>query len=140
VTLPPLILDTGVLVELARGDLNLMQMVARWDEQGQPMVMSVVAVAAAARDAGSKDSTDLLLGIATMDQITVAGLREPEHGIILASVLGRTDLDWGDAHVAALADTSVCPILTLDGSRWAAAIRAFDDPPHVIEISDPPAE
>jgi hypothetical protein len=138
VTLPPLILDTGVLAELARGDLNLMEMVARWDEQGQPMVMSVVAVAAAARDSGSKDSTDLLLGIATMDQITVAGLREPEHGIILASVLGRTGLDWGDAHVAALADTSVCPVLTLDSAHWTAAVRAFEEPLHVIEISDPP--
>lgn len=137
-TLPPLILDTGVLVELARGDLNLMEMVARWDEQGQPMVMSVVAVASAARDSGSKDATDLLLGIATMDQITVAGLREPEHGITLAAVLNRTDLDWGDAHVAALADTSVCPILTLDGSHWAPTIRAFEEPLHVIEISEPP--
>jgi predicted nucleic acid-binding protein len=140
VTLPPLILDTGILVELARGDLNLMEMVARWDAQGQSMVMSVVAVAAASRASGSKDSTDLLLGIATMDQITVAGLREPEHGITLASVLGRTDLDWGDAHIAALADTALCSILTLDGSHWAAAIRAFDEPLHVIEISDPPAE
>ncbi|GAA4976711.1 putative nucleic acid-binding protein [Nonomuraea thailandensis] len=137
-TLPPLILDTGVLIELARGDLNLMEMVARWDEQGQPMVMSVVAVAAAARNSGSKDSADLLLGIATMGQITVAGLGEPEHGIILATVLGRTDLDWGDAHVAALADTSMCPILTLDSSSWTAAIRAFEEPLHVIEISDPP--
>ncbi|NJP98890.1 hypothetical protein HCN51_57350 [Nonomuraea sp. FMUSA5-5] len=137
-TLPPLILDTGVLVELARGDLNLMEMMARWDEQGQPMVMSVVAVAAAARDSGSKDATDLLLGIATMEQITVAGLREPEHGIALGSVLARTGLDWGDAHVAVLADTSVCPILTLDGSHWAPAVRGFDEPLHVIEIAEPP--
>ncbi|WP_220448431.1 hypothetical protein [Nonomuraea diastatica] len=136
--MPPLILDTGVLVELARGDLNLMEMVARWDEQGQAMVMSVVAVASAARDSGSKDAADLLLGIATMDQITVAGLREPEHGIMLASVLNRTGLDWGDAHVAALADTSVCPILTLEGPHWAAAIRAFEEPLHIIQISDPP--
>ncbi|MEV4113416.1 hypothetical protein [Nonomuraea sp. NPDC049695] len=139
-TLPPLILDTGVLAELARGDLNLMEMVARWDEQGQPMVVSVVAIASAARDSGSKDATDLLLGIATMERITVAGLREPEHGITLASVLGRTGLDWGDAHVAALADASVCPILTLDGSHWTQAARAFDEPLHVIEISDPPGQ
>ncbi|MCF6476940.1 hypothetical protein FAF44_52845, partial [Nonomuraea sp. MG754425] len=132
-TLPPLILDTGVLVELARGDLNLMEMVTRWDEQGQPMVMSVRAVATAARNADSRDVTDLLLGIATMDQITVAGLRETEHGIALASMLERTDLDWGDAHVAALADTSVCPILTLECSHWTtrtAAVRAFDEPLH----------
>lgn len=137
-TLPPLILDTGFLTELARGDLNLMEMVARWDEQGQPMVMSVVAVAAAARDAGSKDAVDLLLGIATMDHIAVAGLREPEHGITLASVLSRTDLDWGNAHVAALADTSVCPVLTLAGEDWTAAARVFDEPLQVIEIADPP--
>ncbi|MET8991448.1 hypothetical protein ABZW49_38860 [Nonomuraea wenchangensis] len=36
------------------------EMIARWDEQGRPVVMSV-AVAAAARDSGAKDATDLLL-------------------------------------------------------------------------------
>ncbi|SDH56067.1 hypothetical protein SAMN05421505_11824 [Sinosporangium album] len=137
-TLPPLILDTGILTELGRGDLNLMEMIARWDEQGQPMVISAVAIAAASRDYGSKDSADLLLGITTMDQITVAGLREAEHGVVLASALNQTGLDWGDAHVAALADTSVCPILTLDGSQWTQAARAFDEPLHIIEIADPP--
>lgn len=37
------------------------EMIARWDEQGRPMVTSVVAVAAAARDSGAKDATGLLL-------------------------------------------------------------------------------
>ncbi|MFG1616049.1 hypothetical protein ACGFI3_25075 [Nonomuraea wenchangensis] len=73
-----------------------------------------------------------------MDQLTVAGLREPDHGVILASVLNRTHLDWGDAHVAVLADTAVCPVLTLEGAHWAPAVRAFDEPLHVIEISDLP--
>ncbi|MED7931756.1 hypothetical protein SMD20_46580 [Nonomuraea sp. LP-02] len=39
----------------------MLEMIARWDEQGRPVVMSVVAVAAAARDSGAKDATDLLL-------------------------------------------------------------------------------
>ncbi|MEU8201437.1 hypothetical protein [Streptosporangium sp. NPDC049046] len=136
-TLPPLILDTEILIELARGDNALLEMVARFDAEGQPMVMSVLAMTGASLDSASKDAADLLLGIATMQQITVAGPREPEHGIAVASVINRTGLDWGDAHVAALADSSVCPILTLNKSHWREAARAFDDPLHIIEIADP---
>jgi hypothetical protein len=136
--LPPLILDTGVLTELARGDSELLEMVAQFDAEGQPMVMSVLAIAGASLDCGgAKDTTDLLLGIATMRQITVAGAREPEHGTALASVLQRTDLEWGDAHVAAIADASVCPVLTLSGSHWDKAAHAFDEPLHIIEIANP---
>ncbi|SPL88165.1 unnamed protein product [[Actinomadura] parvosata subsp. kistnae] len=49
-----------------------------------------------------------------MEQLTIAGLRGPEHGTTLASVLGRCGLDRGDAHMAAPADASVCPIVTLE--------------------------
>lgn len=138
-TLPPLILDTGILIELARGDSNLMEMVARFDAEGQPMVLSVLALSAASVDAGSKDSADLLLGIATMQQITVAGLREPDHGVALASAITCTGLDWGDAHVAAIADASVCPVLTLNKHHWEQAAHCFDHPLHIIEIADPEA-
>ncbi|MFC5815617.1 hypothetical protein [Nonomuraea harbinensis] len=138
-TLPPLILDTGILIELARGDSNLMEMVARFDAEGQPMVLSVLAVSGASVDSGSKDAADLLLGIATMQQITVAGLREPDHGIALASAITRTGLDWGDAHVAAIADASVCPVLTLDKNHWERAVHAFEQSLHVIEIAGPGA-
>ncbi|WP_188191003.1 hypothetical protein [Nonomuraea sp. SYSU D8015] len=115
-----------------------MEMVARFDAEGQPMVMSVLAIAGASLDCdGAKDATDLLLGIATMEQITVAGAREPEHGTVLASVLDRRELGWGDAHVAAIADASVCPVLTLSRSHWEKAAQAFDEPLHIIQIANP---
>ncbi|GAA3161784.1 hypothetical protein GCM10010466_60930 [Planomonospora alba] len=136
-TLPPLILDTGVLIELARGDADVMTMIARFDDRQQPMVMSVLAITGASLDSGSKDATDLLLGVATMEQITIAGLHEPDHGTTLASVINRTGLAPWDAHVAALADVSVCPVLTLDMTHWQQAARAFDEPLHIIEITDP---
>ncbi|MEQ4718858.1 hypothetical protein [Nonomuraea sp. B19D2] len=135
--MPPLILDTGFLAELARGDSDLMEMVARFDAEGQSMVMSVLAITGASLDCGTKEATDLLLGIATLPQITVAGAREPEHGTTLASVINRTGLDWGDAHVAAIADASVCPVLTLNKLHWDKATHAFDEPLHIVEIANP---
>ncbi|MET8862000.1 hypothetical protein ABZW11_03495 [Nonomuraea sp. NPDC004580] len=54
-------------------------------------------------------------------------------------MLDRSGLGWGDAHVAMLADTTDCLVLTLDGSHWAAAAHALDEPLHVIEISEPRA-
>ncbi|GGS86412.1 hypothetical protein GCM10010156_51180 [Planobispora rosea] len=135
--LPPLILDTGVLVELARGDTDVMEMIARFDAERQSMVMSVLAITGASLDSGSKDAADLLLGIATMEHITVAGPHEPEHGIALASAIACTGLDPWDAHVAALADASICPVLTLDRSHWEQAAQAFEEPLHIVEIADP---
>ncbi|MBG0833362.1 hypothetical protein HS041_37300 [Planomonospora sp. ID67723] len=136
-TLPPLILDTGILIELARGDLDTMEMVARFDSENQPMVMSVLSITGASLDSRSKDAGDLLLGITTLDQITVAGPHEPDHGVALATAINRTGLDPWDAHVAALANASICPVLTLDKLRWEQAARAFDEPLHIIEIADP---
>ncbi|GAB3154129.1 hypothetical protein [Microbispora hainanensis] len=48
-----------------------------------------------------------------------------------------TGLDIHDAHAAAIADVSVCPILTLRGGKWQRPSRALDNPLHVIEIADP---
>ncbi|WP_214103926.1 hypothetical protein [Acrocarpospora catenulata] len=138
-TLPPLILDTGMLSELARGDLDLMELVARLDEQGQPMVVSTLAVTGATLFAG-KVNADLLLGICTMDSVTVAGTTTPEHGLALAEAINRTGLEPWDAHVAALADASICPVFTLDRARWEHPARAFDDPLYIIEITEPPGD
>ncbi len=43
----------------------------------------------------------------------------------------------GDAHVAAAADVSVCPILTLDAAKWREHAGDLDEPLHIIEIADP---
>src|SRR5205823_3228316 len=54
---------------------------------------------------------------------------------------GRRDrqdrLDPWDAHVAAVADAAVCPVLTLDAARWREHAADLDEPLHVIEIADP---
>jgi hypothetical protein len=42
-----------------------------------------------------------------------------------------------DAHVAAVADATICPILTLNAAKWRAHTAALDEPPHAIEIADP---
>jgi len=55
----------------------------------------------------------------------------------LAAVIARTGLDPWDAHVAAVADASVCPILTLDAGKWRQHSGDLDEPLHIIEIADP---
>jgi len=40
-------------------------------------------------------------------------------------------------YVAAVADTVICPILTLDGEKWRQHARDLDEPLTVIEIADP---
>jgi hypothetical protein len=42
-----------------------------------------------------------------------------------------------DANVAAVADASVCPILTLDGDKWRDHAHDLEEPPHFIEIAEP---
>jgi hypothetical protein len=55
----------------------------------------------------------------------------------LAAVIARTGLDPWDAHVAAVADAAVCPILTLDAARWREHPADLDESLHFIEIADP---
>jgi hypothetical protein len=49
----------------------------------------------------------------------------------------RTGLDPWDAHVAAIADAAVCPVLTLRAVKWRQPSAALDEQLHIIEISDP---
>jgi hypothetical protein len=60
-----------------------------------------------------------------------------EQAARLAAVIARTGLDTWDAHVAAVADTSVCPVLTLNAAKWREHAGDLDEPLHVIEIADP---
>jgi predicted nucleic acid-binding protein len=75
-------------------------------------------MAAAALDTRSEDADDALRGLERLDNAEVAPLRDAEQAARLAAIIARTDLDPWDAHVAAVADASVCPILTLDAARW----------------------
>jgi hypothetical protein len=55
----------------------------------------------------------------------------------LASIVARTGLDPWDAHVAAIADVAICPILTLNPAKWQEPAVNLDEPLHIIEIADP---
>jgi hypothetical protein len=67
----------------------------------------------------------------------VAPLRDTEQATRLAAVIARTGLDPWDAHVAAVADASVCAILTLEAEKWREHARDLDEPLYFIEIAEP---
>jgi hypothetical protein len=48
-----------------------------------------------------------------------------------------TGLDGWEAHVAAVADAAVRPILTCDAVKWQAPSRALEHRLHAWEIADP---
>ena len=68
----------------------------------------------------------------------MAPLRDAEQAIRLTEVIARTGLDPWDAHVAAVADVSVCPILTLETAIWRDHEEDLDQRLYFIEVADPP--
>jgi predicted nucleic acid-binding protein len=133
----PYVLDTGVLIEIARGDLGLITLMQTYDSRDQPLVVPTLALVGASLDARSEEADDLLAGLDLLDAVTIAPLAGPEQAAALAAVISRTGLDPWNAHVAAVADASVCPILTLDRTTWEGPSRAMDDPLHFMVIADP---
>jgi predicted nucleic acid-binding protein len=55
----------------------------------------------------------------------------------LTDIAEKTGLDVCAAHVAAAADASICPILTLDADRWQRASASLLDLLYIIEIAEP---
>ena len=133
----PWILDSSVLVEVARGDTRTMSLVQELDARGQPLVIPVLAVTGASLDIRSDEAAELLEGLERLKNAMTAALRDAEQAVRLAAVIARTGLDPWDAHVAAVADAAVCPILTLNGTRWREHTADLDEPLHLIEIADP---
>lgn len=132
----PYVLDASVLTAIAREDQGIMTMVQRFDATGQPLVIPVLAMTGAALDARSEDAAELLEGVERLAGAMTAPLRDAEQAAELADVIARTGLDPWDAHVAAVADASVCPILTLSAAKWQEPSAGLDEPLHVIEIAD----
>ena len=66
-----------------------------------------------------------------------APLKGAEQAARLAAVIAGTGLDPWNAHVAAVADAAICPILTLDAAKWRQHAERLDEPLHIIEIADP---
>jgi hypothetical protein len=133
----PLILDSTVVRELARGEIGTIELMQGYDAGGQPMVVPALTITHAIRDTPTEDAVDLLHGLAELEQVTVASLHDAEQATTLAMVMNVTGLAVWDAHVAAVADASVCPILTYDAARWQEPSRALEERLFVIEIPDP---
>jgi len=133
----PYVLDVSVVVAVARGDTEIMTFIQRLDATGQPMVVPVLAIAAASLDAHSEEADELLDGLELLGNAEVAPLKGSEQATRLAAVIARTGLDPWDAQVAAIADALVCPILTLDAAKWRQHAADLDAPLHYIEVADP---
>jgi predicted nucleic acid-binding protein len=133
----PYVLDVSVVVAVARGDTEIMTFIQRLDATGQPMVVPVLAIAAASLDARSEEADELLDGLELLGNVEVAPLKASEQATRLAAVIARTGLDPRDGQVAAIADASVCPILTLDGAKWRQHQTHLDERLHIVEIADP---
>jgi predicted nucleic acid-binding protein len=133
----PLILDTSVLTAVARGDADIIALVQEYDARAQPIAIPALAIAGASLDIRSEEGDDLLAGLELLEVVTVAPLSGAEQAARLAHLVARTGLDPWDAHVAAIADVAISPILTLNAAKWEHASADLDDPLHIIEIADP---
>ncbi|MGH3289147.1 MAG: PIN domain-containing protein [Streptosporangiaceae bacterium] len=127
----------SVLVAVARADTRIMTLVQELDARGRPLIIPALAVTGASLDIRSDEAADLLEGLERLGAALVAPLRDGEQAIRLAAVIARTGLDPWDAHVAAVADAAVCPILTLDAAKWREHSGDLDDPLYFVEIADP---
>jgi predicted nucleic acid-binding protein len=135
--LAPLVLDGSVLVAVARGDTGVMSLLQGYDAAGQALIMPVLAVTAASLDMRSDDAQYALRGLERLGNAMAAPLRDAEQATRLAEVIARTGLSPYDAHVAAVADASVCAILTLEAAKWREHSRDLDEPLYFIEIAEP---
>ncbi|WP_329087434.1 hypothetical protein [Streptosporangium sp. NBC_01469] len=134
----PHILDSTILVDVARGDVDLIGFLQDFDRAGQSLVIPSLTAAGALLDSqGLPDAQALFTGLAAFERTTVAPLDGIHQAAKLADIMSATGLNAWDAHVAAIADVTVCPILTLDASKWVQPSRALDNPLHIIEIADP---
>ena len=133
----PYVLDVSILVAVARADADVTRLVLALDGRGRPLVIPVLAITAASLDARTEDGDVALMGLERLENTMIAPLRDADQAARLAAVIAKTGLETCDAHVAAVADASVCPILTLDAQKWREHATDLDEPLHIIEITDP---
>lgn len=136
----PWVLDAGVVTELARGDYDLMIFIQRLDAEGQPMMIPVLALAGAALDTRTEDAEAIIVGLGRLGGVTVVPVADTEQAVRLANAAARTGLGAWDAHVAAVADAEVCPILTLNGAKWEDHLLDLGAPLSIIDIAEPDGE
>jgi predicted nucleic acid-binding protein len=134
----PWVLDVSVLVAVARGDTAIVTLVQELDARGRPLIVPALAVAGAFLNVRSDEAAELLAGLERLEGALVAPVRDAEQAIRLSEVIARTGLDPWDAHVAAVADASVCPILTMEAAKWREHQEDLDQRLYVIEVDDSP--
>ncbi len=134
---PPWVLDVSVLTAVARADAGVTGFILNVDAGGRPVLIPALAMAAASLDARSADADRALRGLEQLENAIVAPLHGAGQAIRLADVIARTGLDPWDAHVAAVADAAVCPIVTPEAAGWRQHASDLDEPLQIIEISDP---
>jgi predicted nucleic acid-binding protein len=133
----PLVLDVTVLTAIVRGDTEVTSLILGYDQAGQPLVIPVLAFTAASLDMRTDEAEDLLAGLEQLGNVMTAPLRDAEQAVRLAAVIARTGLDAYDAHVAAVADAAICPVLTLEAAKWRPHLRDLDEQLVIVEIADP---
>jgi predicted nucleic acid-binding protein len=133
----PYVLDVSVLTAVARADAGVTNLVMGFDAEGRPLLIPALAVTAASLDARTIDGDVALRGLEALENTFTAALLDAAQATRLAEVISKTGLDPWDAHVAAVADASVCPILTLAGAKWREHENDLDERLHFIEIADP---
>jgi predicted nucleic acid-binding protein len=134
---PPYVLDVSVLTAVARADAAVTAFALNVDAGGRTVVIPALAMTAASLDVRSPDADQALRGLERLQNAMVAPVHGARQAVRLAAVITRTGLDPWDAHVAAVADASICPILTLDGAKWRQHASDLDEPLHIVEIADP---
>jgi predicted nucleic acid-binding protein len=132
----PWVPDSSVLIAVARDDHGIMTLIQNLDAAGRPLVIPVLAMTAASLDMRTEDTEALLHGLEQLGHAMTAPVADAEQAVKLAEVISRTGLDPWDAHVAAVADAAICPILTLNGEKWRQHATDLDEPLHIIEIAD----
>jgi predicted nucleic acid-binding protein len=133
----PYVLDVSVLTAVARADAGVTNLVMGFDAEGRPLLIPALPVTAASLDTRTADGDVALRGLEALENTFTAALLDAAQATRLAEVISMTGLDPWDAHVAAVADASVCPILTLDGAKWREHENDLDERLHFIEIADP---
>lgn len=101
------------------------------------MIVSTLAITVTLIRACNEEAADAMHGLAAMEHVMVAPLKDAEQAESLALTAVATGLDVCEAHTAAIADVSVCPILTFNAVRWNEASRLLDNHLFTIEIADP---
>jgi predicted nucleic acid-binding protein len=133
----PLVLDTGVIIAIARSDAQITSLILSYDDAGQPMVIPVLAMTAAALDMPTGSTALVLRGLQKQGKVIVAPLQGADQAAVLAGIIAKTGLDHGDAQVAAVALVGTYPILTLDAAKWQRCMADLDEHLHIVEIADP---